>query len=203
MEWVSANELMKAFGGPLFPAYSAQAEAICKRANAGMLRACADRLFIADESRDSVPVPRGFWWAEGREALEQDWERGDFSTWIDGRYHRAFGVRFCKDDAEAMGALFNSSSIVADATADPGDIDHLATRNKGGRKMSAWWPEFVAQLVKRIHDEGVPSGTGTDGADALIEEVFTKLMERGVEAGGRTTVQDAVNATLRLLRADN
>jgi hypothetical protein len=40
-------------------------------------------------------VPASFWWAEGHEALEQDWTRGDFSTWIDRKQHvYAFGVMF-------------------------------------------------------------------------------------------------------------
>ncbi len=38
-------------------------------------------------------VPKEFWWAEGHEALEQDWKSGDFETTIDRQHHaRALGV---------------------------------------------------------------------------------------------------------------
>ena len=38
---------------------------------------------------------RGFWWAEGHEALNQDWQAGDFSTWINHAVEvKAFGVSF-------------------------------------------------------------------------------------------------------------
>jgi hypothetical protein len=60
--------------------------------------------FIQDrETRDNIDVPAGFWWAGGHEALEQNWVAGDFSTWIDQRWHwKAYGVRFHRDDILAM-----------------------------------------------------------------------------------------------------
>jgi len=73
--------------------------AICARCHGGLIRSRAavfDR--HGQESRD-VELPRQFWWAEGHEALEQNWDVGDFSTWIDSKEHwRAYGVRFALDD---------------------------------------------------------------------------------------------------------
>ena len=48
-------------------------------------------------------VPKEFWWAEGHEALEQDWATGDFSTWHEKRIEmKAFGVTFARADIEKM-----------------------------------------------------------------------------------------------------
>jgi hypothetical protein len=74
--------------------YSARL-AICSRANAGMLRSKASVLITEEKRSEEIEVPREFWWADGHDALEQDWARGDFSTWIDRRYEwKAFGVQF-------------------------------------------------------------------------------------------------------------
>ena len=69
--------------------------AICSRAFEGLLSARA-RLFIAPHSRTvSTPIPRQFWWATGHDALEQNWDSGDFSTLIDQTLEwKAFGVEF-------------------------------------------------------------------------------------------------------------
>lgn len=92
--WVPAKKalsiLARELGGETLAAF-----AICERAHARLLVATAD-LLILDETRSpDALVPAEFWWAEGHEALEQDWARGDFSTWIDRDVEaRAFGVQF-------------------------------------------------------------------------------------------------------------
>lgn len=163
--------------------------AICTRAHAGLIRAHAEVLIIGSESRTDHLVHKEFWWAEGHEALEQNWETGDFETWIDKRFHiRAFGVKFHRDDIRRMvPAAFQSSS-----TPEP--------QRGGGRSMSRDWPEWVAELVAYIHEQGIPAGEGTRGADGLIEAVATRLEARGATPPSRTTVQEAVNAVLRRLR---
>lgn len=92
--WVPASKALsivaRELGGD-----SLAALAICERAHASLLVANAE-LLILDETRSpDALVPAEFWWAEGHEALEQDWARGDFSTWIDRDVEaRAFGVQF-------------------------------------------------------------------------------------------------------------
>jgi predicted nucleotide-binding protein len=55
------------------------------------------------EIANDCAVPKHFWWAEGNEALVQDWASGDFDTWIDHKQHlRAFGVSFARPDIEDM-----------------------------------------------------------------------------------------------------
>lgn len=92
-QWIDAATARRivADGGSL----SAAEDSICIRAHAGMLNSRAARLQYGDESKDNCPVPKEFWWAEGDLALEQNWEAGDFSTWIKQEIElRAFGVKF-------------------------------------------------------------------------------------------------------------
>lgn len=68
---------------------------ICERAHSGHIAAKADRIVWGEqEERDRI-IGKSFWWAEGNEALEQDWEAGDFTTWIDQKIEvKAFNVSF-------------------------------------------------------------------------------------------------------------
>lgn len=76
---------------------------LCARAHAGLVRTKARLLIVGNDRAENVPIPAGFWWAEGHEALEQDWSIGDFSTWIDKRIQwRAFGVHFALADILEM-----------------------------------------------------------------------------------------------------
>lgn len=109
-DWITANEayrLVRERNGSYDVAVS-----IAIRANAGLLRSAAS-LFLQEvpcggsrkethEFRD-VELPRTFWWATGHAAMEQNWNAGDFSTWIDKTYHwQAFGVKFELAGIEAM-----------------------------------------------------------------------------------------------------
>lgn len=115
VEWVEARELIAALGAmPGGRGCDLVARRICKRAHAGVLEATARQLVVGEGRWDDRKVPNGFWWAEGFEALEQDWEAGDFSTCmtIKGREIevRAFGVRFSRDGALDMGAKFGAGA---------------------------------------------------------------------------------------------
>jgi hypothetical protein len=72
--------------------------ALCSRAHHGLVATKA-HLFTSDsERRPDAVLPTGFWWAEGHEALEQNWSAGDFSTWIKQTTQlKAFGVQFDLD----------------------------------------------------------------------------------------------------------
>ncbi|MEH6743822.1 hypothetical protein [Hyphomonas sp.] len=100
-DWIRPAEAV-ALLEPILSQYSARMR-ICERAHAGLIRARAQQLHEADRVFRDVPVPKKFWWAEGYEALEQDWAAGDFSTWIDRRIRvRAFGVEFARGDVEKL-----------------------------------------------------------------------------------------------------
>jgi len=89
-QWVEAGTALDVFGNRM---------AICERCHAGLIRSRAQSFMRHKEELLDVELPREFWWAEGHEALDQNWDTGDFSTWINRTYHwRAFGVRFALDD---------------------------------------------------------------------------------------------------------
>jgi predicted nucleotide-binding protein len=91
-EWMSAAEAIA-----LLPF---RMRAICAHAKAGLVKTHA-KLFI-DAGRHSADcdVPPEFWWAEGGDALQQDWASGHFVTWVRNHTVRleAFGVEFRRSD---------------------------------------------------------------------------------------------------------
>lgn len=100
-EWISAAETLAL--ARVTMSFGAAQRAICKRAHAGLVKARAHRLIIDGKSSDNADVPSQMWWAEGEEALVQNWETGDFETWIDRRSRlRAFGVKFFRSDIQMM-----------------------------------------------------------------------------------------------------
>lgn len=101
-EWITATEAVRLLK-PIFNSdYGAQMT-ICRRAHAGLIRARAERFMVGDRSTDERDVPGGFWWAEGGEALTQNWKTGDFETWIKHTTRlRAFGISFWRADIEKM-----------------------------------------------------------------------------------------------------
>lgn len=69
--------------------------AICKRAHAGLLISRANLLIVGAQRHENMIMPQSFWWAEGHEALNQNWMTGDFDTLIERKTHaQAFGVQF-------------------------------------------------------------------------------------------------------------
>lgn len=97
-EWISASKALDLLGRR-----SSNHIAICTRAHAGMVKARAKRFIQVIEKFDNAEVPSEFWWAKGHEALGQNWQTGDFETWIDSKYHwQAFGVEFLRSDIESM-----------------------------------------------------------------------------------------------------
>ena len=100
--WVSAAEAVATLSPVLNGEYNAQMR-ICARAHAGLIRARAARFMMDARSENNFDIPTEFWWAEGHAALTQDWDAGDFDTWLDHKYHlRAFGVRFASEDIEML-----------------------------------------------------------------------------------------------------
>jgi predicted nucleotide-binding protein len=115
-EWMSAYEARQ-----FLQPHADAASAICRRAHAGLVKARAKWFIGFDEQQTDVEVPRQFWWAEGGDALEQNWVSGDFETWIktivdrgrrEGR-HQAFGVTFRRQDIEQMRPAITANPTVA------------------------------------------------------------------------------------------
>jgi hypothetical protein len=95
-------------------------------------------------------------------------------------------------------------SLRSDAEgAPPKEPEAPASVGKGGRRPSEKWPDWVAELVAVVHDEGIPGGVGSQGQEKLLERIANALAERGLEGPARTTVQPVVQAVLDRLRAGN
>ncbi len=95
-EWISARAARDLLGGR-----HAAVVTICKRAHAGMIKARAKRFVRSGTITDNIEIPREFWWAKGGNALTQNWEMGDFDTWVGSSQHlEAFGVTFRRSDIE-------------------------------------------------------------------------------------------------------
>lgn len=116
--------------------------AICSRAHAGLIEAKAAR-FVADgRTFDNASVPKKFWWAEGHEALDQDWLTGDFSTWIDHSLHlQAFGVSFSRLGIEAL---------IAPAMASR-DTPSGPPARPGGRPPAEWWDDLWVEMCRQLY----------------------------------------------------
>ena len=96
-QWITASQALE-IGGDAF--------ALCSRLYAGLIKARAKLLRIDGDAMPDIPVPKQIWWAQGHAALEQDWQTGDFATWIDRDQRiEAFGVKFALDDVLEMIAV--------------------------------------------------------------------------------------------------
>lgn len=92
-EWIAAETALRYLTDETY-SYAEQ-RAICERAHGGLIAANASVLFWNGEEHREKRIPKEFWWAEGHEALAQNWETGDFATWIDQKIEvKAFGVSF-------------------------------------------------------------------------------------------------------------
>jgi hypothetical protein len=100
--WVRAAEAVAVLK-PILTEYSARLR-ICERAHGGLIRARAEQFHQGQRTFHNHDIPKEFWWAEGHQALEQDWATGDFSTWIkrDSIQLKAFGVTFARADIQKL-----------------------------------------------------------------------------------------------------
>ena len=95
-EWINARDALSLLGNN--KTYG-RGKTICKRAHAGLIKARAMRFIRDGLAADNTDVPVEFWWAEGEKALSQNWETGDFETWINHTVRlQAFWVMFLRSD---------------------------------------------------------------------------------------------------------
>jgi len=138
-EWISAAEAAKLLKPALGGSYSAKMR-ICARAHAGLIRARADHFQMDKRSEDNFDIPKVFWWAEGHWALKQDWDAGDFDTWINHTAHlRAFGVSFLRADIE---------KLIPATMAEPAPLPPAPA--VGGRPPADWWDDLWVEMCRQI-----------------------------------------------------
>lgn len=101
---------------------------LCTRLRAGRIVARAQTLTRDGISKQDAAVPASFWWADGREALEQDWVRGDFSTWVDSMTQVfALGVVFPLSQILEMVA-FEQRALIARQISVAGSAEWVSAK---------------------------------------------------------------------------
>lgn len=153
-EWVRSAEAIAVLK-PILPEYSAMLR-ICQRAHGGLIRARAEQFHHGQRIFHDHDVPKEFWWAEGHEALEQDWAAGDFSTWIDRSIQlKAFGVTFARADVQKL--LPPSNGVKGETVA------HSAEDEQIMKKLDALVPSAARsykQAILDVMDDGRVSFRG-------------------------------------------
>ncbi|MDZ7895450.1 MAG: hypothetical protein U5M50_11125 [Sphingobium sp.] len=116
MEWVTARELETALSS--LGNSASIFNAICGRVEGGRLRVQAESITVSGKPTEDQSILRRLFAL--KERLEGSWNVGDFSGLLNrNRYQfmrvQAFGVRFHREDAEAMGAVFDGPSQLSGA----------------------------------------------------------------------------------------
>jgi len=188
-DWITAREAVMLVGR-LTSSETAKC-IIRNRSHATLVNVAAAKMFAVDGISENVPVAPLLWSPNYRDSYRENWESGDFEFCMKPKLlYRYFGVRFNRADIEA---------IVNDMA--PNLSQEEATRQNGGRPMSKLWPDWVAELVNYVHQNGIPPGLGAEKSDALIAALEARLSERGLDAPSRPTVQPTISAVLRRLRS--
>ncbi|PCI46351.1 MAG: hypothetical protein COB49_08580 [Alphaproteobacteria bacterium] len=172
-KWMSAAEALERVKKML--GWRKAPLAIAKRANNGLIETRAV-LFVKDkEESTNVNLPTEFWWAKGHAELEQDWDSGDFDTWIDKRYHwQAFGVTFNRGDVEKM--------LEGAETLEPAPVKSKQIK---GRPTSDKWPLALARVVVFLYED-----TGFDPKKPGTETRLIEVMRDGLKANADTTIEE-------------
>jgi len=168
VDWVRAAEAINMLAS-ILPEFSARRR-ICERAYAGMIRARAEQFHHGQHVSHNQNIPKEFWWAEGHEALEQDWAVGDFSTWIEHRIQlRAFGVTFVLADVQKL--LPPPSSVKAERVA-LGDED-----NEIIKLLDALVPSAALSYEQSILDLGDDRRVSFRGPALELREALREILD--------------------------
>ena len=181
-DWISAPEAFKLVSAVLEP--SRTPYAICSRAWAGLIQARAEKFVGSEGIFEDAPVPARFWLSHGGETMSQDWDIGDFDTWVsipNGQTRWwAYGVSFSREGIELL--------IAPHLSLQSGN--NGASRKLGGRPPAAWWDDLWIEMCRQIHVGDLKltrqadiaaamadwaSARGHDPGDSTIKERARKL----------------------------
>jgi predicted nucleotide-binding protein len=214
-KWIRAAEAVRLLK-PAFGIYDAQMT-ICVRAHSGMIRARAARLIIDSEAADNVEVPQRFWWAEGHEALKQNWTAGDFETRVDfdvlagkpqrsgGKVHlQAFGVSFLQADIEKLippeANLDTQAKPAQDAPARKVFVVH--GHDEGVREAVARFVEKLGLETVILHEQANQGRTVIEKVEAHSDVGFAIVLltpdDEGCVKGGAPQPRARQNVLLEL-----
>lgn len=171
----------------------------------GKLRTWASRLVVGQTAWSGGEIVPQFW-VECERSKVRDWRSGHFEIDVAGRFTvQAQSVQFHLQDlkrlypkafADHRKALEKKRAARPAQTVTTADTRQAA----GGRKLSPSWPQWVAELVTHIHENGIPDGEGASGVDVMLKTVADRLALRGLEGPSRTTSQETMRAVLLRLR---
>lgn len=193
-QWVRAAEAV-AMLNPILTDHAAKLR-LCERAHAGLIRARAQHFQRGEQGFQNYEIPKEFWWAEGHEALQQEWAAGDFSTWIDQRIQlKAFGVTFARADIEKL--------LPSQAAAKEKPAAHSAEDDEIISKLDAVVPSAALsykQAVLDLRDENRVSfrGPALEFREALREILDHLAPDAEVSAAsGYVQEKDRSGPTMR------
>ena len=177
---------------------------LLKQAANGKLRSWASRLIVGETAWSGGEITPKFWEA-CRGSKVQDWRYGYFEIIVEGRFAvRAEKVRFHLRDLRTLFPETFAHHRRLLARKKPPPTETVPSRDsrvaKGGRRMSASWPQWVAEVVAYMHENGIPPGTGAGGVDVVLNTVADRLATRGLDGPARTTSQETMRAILLRLR---
>jgi hypothetical protein len=168
-EWITAAEAA-ALLKPGFGTYEAQMT-ICARAHSGMIRARAQRFIMTTDRskeriRDNFEIPKEFWWAEGYQALKQNWTAGDFETWTRDQETRlqAFGVSFLRGEIERLIPPATAKSAAAPTP----------SAAAGGRLAAEWWDDLWVEICRQLYTGELIPKKQTDIENAMKDWLATR-----------------------------
>jgi hypothetical protein len=117
-----------------------------------------------------------------------------------------FGIDIGMDDAADL--IFETHSVELNLWLDKERLDYQdaagAVSRQSDRSVSLrskHWPDWIAELVCYFHEEGFPPGEGSQGQEAIINEVAQRLAKRELGSPSRAAVQPMVQAVLDRWRA--
>jgi uncharacterized protein (TIGR02391 family) len=172
-DWITAREAAQLLKPVFNGNYEAQMT-ICKRAHSGLVRSRAQQFISDEKARDNFEIPKQFWWAEGHEALKQNWPAGDFDTWVDdGECHlQAFGVSFLRADIEKLVPAGTPASEARPTGFD--DLLHPNVREAAIRHYQAGdYRNAVLDAITAVFDK-IRERTGIDkDGDRLINQALS------------------------------
>ena len=165
IEWVRASEAISMLE-PILLEIPARVR-ICERAHGGMIRARAEQFHYGRDVFHKRDVPKEFWWAEGHQALEQDWASGDFSTWIsNGNVQlKAFGVTF---DRAGIQKLLPQGSMKIELTSEDNEIAEI---------LEAHVPSAALSYRQAILDLGDDRRISFRGSALELREALREILD--------------------------
>jgi hypothetical protein len=183
-EWVKAAEAV-AMLKPILTEYSARIR-ICERAHGGLIRARAEQFHHGQRIFHNHDIPKKFWWAEGHQALEQDWVAGDFSTWIErGSIQlKAFGVTFARADIQKL--LPPPNSVTTQTVALTEEDEQIISR------LDALVPSAALSYKQAIFDLKNDSRVSFRGPALELREALREILDHLAPDSEVTAVQGYV-----------